>query len=48
MRSSGKARQLIGEAIGKLRERMAGHGEELTQVTFNFWAYWIFSTDARS
>ncbi|MGO9111368.1 MAG: hypothetical protein ACLP9L_19245 [Thermoguttaceae bacterium] len=32
----GTARQLLGEAVGKLRERMAAQGEELPQVTLNF------------
>ena len=32
----GTARQLLGEAVGKLRERMAAEGEELPEVTLNF------------
>ena len=32
----GTARQLLGEAIGKLREDLARHGEELPGVTLNF------------
>ena len=32
----GTARQLLGEAIGKLRDRMARQGEELPGVTLNF------------
>ena len=32
----GTARQLLGEAVGKLRERMAAQGEKLPQVTLNF------------
>ena len=32
----GTARQLLGEAIGKLRERMAVQGEELPKVTLDF------------